>query len=395
LPGSVQPVLWDPSTGSERLIAPSRFIAGRTSFELELSPVGSAFILVRPNTSGRVVATNLTIDAVSESQLSGYGRTSEAFAVIEVEGQQKRVALTAEAPVNPLTLDGEWEFLPEGENALVIGKWLAAQEKKGTAREAYAKPDADTQGWLPMVPGAWSYQLPAEPDEEYPIPVWYRIAFQAEYLPPKTTMLVDGFAGSEWSLYVNGRQVKARPERSQVDAQMKAVDITSFLQKGENLIALRLVVTNATDGLLDLLKLTGDFSLVSQEDGTYRMDAPCKTIQPSSWTTQGYPHFSGRAVYRKRFELPDAFKDQRVFVEPEMEDDVLEVLVNGQSAGVRLWEPYQVEVTDLLKSGENILDLRVANTLVNLLERVERPSGLAGAPRLVPYQKFTFDLSGS
>jgi hypothetical protein len=73
-----------------------------------------------------------------------------------------------------------------------------------------------------------------------------------------------------------------------------------------------------------------------------------------------------------------------------MQDDVLEVIVNGRSAGVRLWEPYQVEVTDLLKPGDNTLELRVANTLVNLLERVERPSGLAGAPKLVPYQTFTF-----
>jgi hypothetical protein len=76
-----------------------------------------------------------------------------------------------------------------------------------------------------------------------------------------------------------------------------------------------------------------------------------------------------------------------------MEDDVLEVTVNGQSAGVRLWAPYQMEITDFLKPGENMLELRVANTLVNLLERVERPSGLAGPPKLVPYRTFTFDLT--
>ncbi len=158
------------------------------------------------------------------------------------------------------------------------------------------------------------------------------------------------------------------------------------------MIALRLVVTNPTDGLLDLLKLTGDFSLSLGGDGTYRIEAPCKSVEPRSWTTQGYPHFSGRAVYRKNFELPDSFQGQRVFVEPAMEDDVLEILVNGQAAGVRLWEPYQIEVTELLKPGENRIEMRVANTLVNLLERVERPSGLAGAPRLVPYRMFTFNL---
>jgi hypothetical protein len=174
---------------------------------------------------------------------------------------------------------------------------------------------------------------------------------------------------------------------------MKSVDIMPQVRKGENLIALRLVVTNPTDGLLDLLKLTGDFSLAPQEDGTYVIEAPRKSLRPQSWTTQGYPYFSGRAIYRKHFELLETFSGQRVFLEPPMEDDVLEVIVNGQSAGVRLWAPYQMEITDVLKAGENILELRVANTLVNLLEKVERPSGLAGAPKLVPYRSFAFDLT--
>jgi hypothetical protein len=52
-----------------------------------------------------------------------------------------------------------------------------------------------------------------------------------------------------------------------------------------------------------------------------------------------------------------------------------------------------VEITDLLRADENILELRVANTLVNLLEAAERPSGLAGAPRLVPHRRFVFDLA--
>jgi hypothetical protein len=393
LPGKIQPIHWDPSTGIERLIAPSRVVEDRTHFNLELPPVGSAFILLKADSGWRVLETNLNIESLDGNQISGFGRAREAFAVIEEEGRQRRITVQAEEPAAALTLDGAWEFETASENALVIGKWLAAHEAAGTSWEAYAKPDADTKGWLPMVPGAWSYQLPAEPDTAYPIPVWYRISFQADYLPPKLNLIVDGFAGSEWSLFVNGEQVTSTPVRSQVDGQMKAVDITQYICAGENLIALRLVVTNPTDGLLDLLKLTGDFSLTRPDDGRYCLTAPRTSLQPQPWTHQGYPHFSGRAVYRRRFELPASFVDQRVFVEPEMQDDVLEVLVNGQSAGVRLWAPYQIEITSLLKSGENTLELRVANTLVNLLERIERPSGLAGTPKLVPYRTITFDLT--
>jgi hypothetical protein len=395
LTGAVQPVHWDPSTGIEQLIAPSQVIENRTRFELELAPVGSAFILVKPDTGLRVVDSNLRIESVDGNRIQGIGRVNEGFVLIEKNGQQQRLPGDAEDAVPALTLDGVWEFQPETENALVIGKWLATQETKDTEISAYTKADADTKSWLSMVPGAWSYQLPAEPEADYPIPVWYRTSFKTDYFPlEKLSLIVDGFAGSEWSLYVNGEQVKSTPVRSEIDGQMKSVDITPYVRKGENLIALRLVVTNPTDGLLDLLKLTGDFSLAPQGDGTYSIEEPRTSLQPQPWTAQGYPHFSGRAIYRKRFELAESFSGQRVFIEPEMHDDVLEVLVNGQSAGVRLWAPYQIEITDLLKPGENTVEMRVANTLVNLLEGVERPSGLSGPPKLVPYRTFTLDSAG-
>ncbi len=125
-----------------------------------------------------------------------------------------------------------------------------------------------------------------------------------------------------------------------------------------------------------------------------RIGAPRSTLQPASWVDQGYPYYSGRGLYRRRFALPDNFADQRIFLEPEMRDDTLEVLVNGQRAAVRLWEPYEIELTDYLKPGDNTLELRVANTPINLLEAVPRPSGLAGPPRLVPYRPVTFAVPG-
>jgi hypothetical protein len=49
----------------------------------------------------------------------------------------------------------------------------------------------------------------------------------------------------------------------------------------------------------------------------------------------------------------------------------------------------------VLRPGENTVELRVANTLVNLLEAVKRPSGLAGVPQLVPYSRFEWSLNGT
>ena len=104
--------------------------------------------------------------------------------------------------------------------------------------------------------------------------------------------------------------------------------------------------------------------------------------RPAPWTEQGYPFFSGTGVYSREVELPDV-GPARVIVDADAGDDVLEVLVNGSPAGVRLWPPYGVEITDLLPEGEWTLGLRVTNTAVNLIGGTSRTSGLRAAPRLV------------
>lgn len=390
------PVLWDPSTGSQRPVAPLTLQDGKVSFTLQLPPVGSAFVLPRDaENTVPILDTNLTILSAGPDQIKGYGPVNQGFVVVERAGkQQHRLQAGNEKRAEPFALGGEWEFETENDNALVIGQWWAREEAAdGSKPEALLDGKPSGEGWLKMVPGAWSYQLPSEPNRPYPIPVWYRIPFHVSYLPAKLNMIVDGFAGSEWQLSVNGQVVKAAPVRSAIDSQMQAVEITPYIREGENWIALRLVVRNPTDGLLDLLKLVGDFSLESHADYGYTISSPRKTIQPQAWTAQGYPFYSGRGVYRCRFDLPESFIGQRVFIEPKLLDDALELIVNGHSAGVRLWPPYGIEVTDLLKPGENRVELHVANTLVNLLEAVIRPSGLSGVPELAAYPAFTFQLS--
>lgn len=385
--------LWDPSTGEERPLVPVQRVEGGIAFDLTLPSVGSTFLVSGELSHVDIIAANIVIDHLDANTATGYGTTDEGMITVESAGRQITLVERATTPLPPpLVLDGEWEFVAEGANALVLGQWWTTVEEAGRDAGSYAAPDIATTGWLPMGPGAWSYQLPAEPDRPYPIVVWYRTSFHAAYVPPALDLIIDGFAGSDWQLYVNGTRVTAEPRRSAIDSEMRALAIGDLVRPGENVIALRLTLTQATDGLLDLLKLTGEFSLEARGDGGYQLAAPRHTLQPAPWTEQGYPFFSGSAVYRRRFDLPDGFAGLRIFLEPAMTDDALEVIVNGQTAGVRLWEPYQVEITDFVRPGANVLELRVANTLVNLLEATPRPSGLAGAPRLTPYRGYRFNF---
>jgi hypothetical protein len=73
---------------------------------------------------------------------------------------------------------------------------------------------------------------------------------------------------------------------------------------------------------------------------------------------------------------------------------VLEAVVNGRPAGVRLWGPYRFEVGALLQPGENTIELRVSNTAANLIGGAPRPSGLRAAPRLAALREVTFEVDG-
>lgn len=395
LRGAVQPVLWDPSTGEERPIAPWWQEEGDTHFALSLPAVGSVFVLPKAaEDAPRIVETSLIVEAIGEgvTRVHAYTAAEEAYAVVGRSGRWQRVRVETGGVPEPLVLDGAWAFEAESDNALIVDHFVSKAEVPGTDVSAYTAVDADEADWLPMVPGAWAYQLPAEFDGAYPVKVWYRARFRAGTVPERLDLIVDGFAGSDWEVFVNGEPVTSTPRRSAFDAQMQALEIADLVREGENLVAIGLTLTGNTDGLLDLLKLMGDFSLAEGAGGAHVIAPPRHEVEAAPWTEQGYPFLSGRAVYRRRFALPSEYEGLRVFVEPEMTEDVVEVLVNGESAGVRLWAPYGLEITELLQPGENELSLRVANTLVNLLEAVDQPSGLAGAPRLVAYRDVTLEL---
>jgi hypothetical protein len=397
LPGPADPVLWDPSTGQEQIIAPSVFADGWTRFTLTLPPTGSAVLLPRPACGVRVTRSDVAVESVTQAEVRGHGPLGSASVTVERDGREHRIAAEGPAPPGPVLLDGDWEFRAEQPNALVIGRWLAREEPAAAGQDAAgasAGLDADESGWLPVVPGAWAHQLPAEPDRPWPIPVWYRIPFTAADLPDRLHLVLDGFAGQDVRLFLNGEPVTGAPERSPFDSQMRWVELTAGTRRGRNVLAVRMTVTGPDGGLLDRVKLAGRFAVAEGPDGA-RLVRPAGAARPDSWAAQGYPFYSGVGVYRRRFTFPGPAAGLRHFLHMPMRDDCVEVIVNSHPAGVRLWPPYVTEVTNLVRAGQNEVELRVANTLSNLLNADRRPSGLAGAPRIVTHREFAFPLAGA
>ena len=81
----------------------------------------------------------------------------------------------------------------------------------------------------------------------------------------------------------------------------------------------------------------------------------------------GVKYFSGTANYTRTIKVPRTWLQDgaRLNLDLGQVEVVAEVLVNGRSAGTAWTAPYRVDVTDLLKAGNNKVEVRVSNLWVN------------------------------
>jgi hypothetical protein len=97
-----------------------------------------------------------------------------------------------------------------------------------------------------------------------------------------------------------------------------------------------------------------------------------KLEELESWTVnadEGVKYFSGTAAYTKTLQVPSSWlkPGTKLLLELGTVYDLAEVSVNSKDLGI-LWKPpYRVDVTDVLKSGTNQLEIKVTNQWTNRL----------------------------
>ena len=101
---------------------------------------------------------------------------------------------------------------------------------------------------------------------------------------------------------------------------------------------------------------------------------------------------SGYTAERFIWIHTQAEPDFALHLEMARPGDLAEVIVNGISCGVRAWEPFSWDISEAVGSGQNDLQIKVANSLQNLLLQEPKPSGLLGEVRIVPYKEIEFKL---
>jgi hypothetical protein len=122
-----------------------------------------------------------------------------------------------------------------------------------------------------------------------------------------------------------------------------------------------------------------------------------KTVSKlESWTEDPRSeHFSGTGRYEIDFQLPGEYVRNGVelFLDLGSVGNVAEVVLNGRNVGVAWMQPYQLPVTEAVRSGANHLTILVTNTLINYVSGMNK---LPDVPEdLVPHYGTTTHLYDS
>ncbi len=152
--------------------------------------------------------------------------------------------------------------------------------------------------------------------------------------------------------------------------------IKDSIHKGINRISLRtlgLVFDPLTINYPPLI--AGTFAIIKGSAG-WVIDTSTSMASHDSWTKYGYPYFSGSGVYKQVFEIPSDY-NRLVLKFPQVSGSA-GVTLNGKPLGTFMWQPMEIDITEICESKRNELSVCITNTVDNVMRMNGRPSGLTG-----------------
>ena len=92
----------------------------------------------------------------------------------------------------------------------------------------------------------------------------------------------------------------------------------------------------------------------------------------------GEYYFSGSFTAQNTFRIPEWIPLDKVQFVAEEVKDILELQINGETAGARVFAPFELDITKHVKHGENNVSIVLTNTLINELRKMPQMSGIYG-----------------
>jgi hypothetical protein len=169
-----------------------------------------------------------------------------------------------------------------------------------------------------------------------------------------------------YTVSLNGKTLTRTAGQWWLDRNFGVFALGSAAREGENTLTLKAApFTIHTE--LESVYLLGDFRVQSRDKGFALI--PDASLAPGAWNDQGMPFYAEGVRYSHTFALPQAGgKSVRYTVElPAWKGSFAEVFVNGKSAGYIAFRPPSLDITGMVKPGENRIEVVVYGTLKNTL----------------------------
>ncbi len=167
-----------------------------------------------------------------------------------------------------------------------------------------------------------------------------------------------------YKVFVNDKPVEPVAGRWWLDKAFNVIEVGKYLHAGQNKLSLT-ADKMSVHAEIEPIYLVGNFSLSSAGKG-WNIAAPI-ALKMGSWRDQGIPMYSQKVSYDKKINLQKKAGKTYWVQLGKWEGTLCSVAVNGQTAGVIAYPPYQLDITASLKDGANTIEVAVVGSLKNLL----------------------------
>ena len=116
--------------------------------------------------------------------------------------------------------------------------------------------------------------------------------------------------------------------------------------------------------------ISGDWTVIFDQSNDFSKDTIIfnDLINWNISSNNSIKYYSGTAIYRTEFELDSIYLlEQKVWIDLGQVANIAEVYLNGNLCGITWTSPYRVNISEEIKRGENILEVKVTNTWANRL----------------------------
>ncbi len=318
------------------------------------------------------IETGEKVDFYGEYTFPQYG------SLLVVDDGSEHAVKPAEKELCELCMSGEWKIKEKTLNSLTLDKcsyWFDGELQEENAYVLDIAPSACELGRAVDIRCSFKAQI--------------------EHISDKLCLACE--TPEIFEIRVNGETVDKTDMGYFRDSAFRMMDIRRYARIGENDIELSVRFEQSAEVYENIKKaavfeseknklvydmeiepiyLVGDFAVnccgeftdVGRDayytEGDFVIAEAKDNASLSSLEKNGYPFFSGKLVFKRKFLL-DKTDYKLVFNRKGI--NVIKLTVNGRHVRTLLWAPYEVDISGCLVIGENEIEIEILNNLRNLM----------------------------